>query len=232
MFLIMDALSMGSGGYIFSLPLVIILLAYTYGEKREEGILKTLRTITLVIFMWGSYIFQDGITIYLSMITWVLVVIPLSFVIVNLISKNLSSTKFNIKQLDILGIPRKVIITHLALLIIACSLIISDTMMNRTTVLESYHSFIEEMSESNNPEVVLMSEALNPYSLLLGVIDKSELIKGGEISTSFSSPWKIKVIALIEDSTEKVKWEFFYIRYYGEWKLDGKYTIKYVTELK
>lgn len=226
---ILDVLSNFSGAYIFSLPFLIVVYAYQYEDKRDEKILKLLQAIATITLIWWSFLFQDGTTIYLSIIAWISILIPLSLVILFFIRKNSSSRKLNFKKLEIFEIPKKIIIIKLAILIIAFSIIIGDTRMNRSTVLESYNSFIEEVSESDNPHKVLMANALNPYSLLLGIIDDAELIKNGEITSFVSSPWKIKVSALTEAPSERIIWEFTYIRYYGEWKLDGSYTTKTIS---
>lgn len=225
MLTVIDFLSRSSGAYIFSIPLLLVFLSLKYDDRQKDGSTRSLvyaRYAWSTTFFVGLFIYEDGSSVLSYFLIWVTILIPIAITMLKMIDEGSENNKLNLRKLDILAIPRKVTVLALVLLIVSCSLMIGDTIINRGVVIETHKRLVEKISVSIDPKEVLMAQ-LSPIYGGLEIIKDIEEIQGGKVSIAYSTPWRMDVVVQTERSAKSTTWKFFYIRSYGRWEFQGLY---------
>lgn len=201
------------------MPLLVVLHTAKYQLKQNSMILKTLGSASIITFFVAYFfMYMDEISLFYLIGIWV-ILIPVSIVILSLINTEINLDNIDIKLL-ISSIPRKVTTWTVVLLMVACSLIVIDTVVNRPFVLELHQSLMQQISEANDPKTILMVQPVNIYGNL-DIAQNIKQIEKSKPSVVYSSPWKMVIVVNTSTQTENILWRFQYIRFFGKWQFQG-----------
>lgn len=129
--------------------------------------------------------------------------------------KNKFINKLNTKI--VVGIPLSNLISLAILALVALSLIVADINTNIPSVLDYHKNIINKISDSDDPEMVVIKETTSNGDMAVNLIHDIQKIKIGEVTIVSPSPWG----ADIRVQCGNEFWTLNYSRIEDTWELEG-----------